>query len=86
MKTVKIITASFMLAAGFLCSCQSDLDESVKGYGYLQLSSVDVNKTITRADVTATEQISIDVYDEEGTNVKHADKWQDINTENGLLR
>ena len=74
-----------MLAAGFLCSCQSELDESAKGYGYLQLASVDVNKTMTRADVTATEQISIDVYDEEGTNVKHADKWQDINTENGLL-
>ena len=85
MKTVKIITVSFMLAAGFLCSCQSELDESAKGYGYLQLASVDVNKTMTRADVTATEQISIDVYDEEGTNVKHADKWQDINTENGLL-
>lgn len=74
-----------MLAAGILCSCQSELDESAQGYGYLQLASVDVNKTMTRADVTATEQISIDVYDEEGTNVKHADKWQDINTENGLL-
>lgn len=74
-----------MLAAGFLCSCQSELDESAQGYGYLQLASVDVNKSMTRADVTATEQISIDVYDEEGTNVKHADKWQDINTENGLL-
>lgn len=85
MKTVKIITVSFMLAAGFLCSCQSELDESAKGYGYLQLASVDVNKSMTRADVTATEQISIDVYDEEGTNVKHADKWQDINSENGLL-
>lgn len=85
MKTVKIISASLMLAAGFLCSCQSELDESAQGYGYLQLASVDVNKSMTRADVTATEQISIDVYDEEGTNVKHADKWQDINTENGLL-
>lgn len=85
MKTAKIITASLMLAAGFLCSCQSELDESAQGYGYLQLASVDVNKSMTRADVTATEQISIDVYDEEGTNVKHADKWQDINTENGLL-
>lgn len=74
-----------MLAAGILCSCQSELDESAQGYGYLQLASVDVNKSMTRADVTATEQISIDVYDEEGTNVKHADKWQDINTENGLL-
>lgn len=74
-----------MLAAGFLCSCQSDLDESAKGYGYLQLSSVDVNKTMTRADVTATEQISVDVYDEESTLIEHADKWQDINSEGGLL-
>ena len=85
MKTTKTIVASLMLAAGFLCSCQSDLDESAKGYGYLQLSSVDVNKTMTRADVTATEQISVDVYDEENTLIEHADKWQDINTENGLL-
>ena len=74
-----------MLAAGFLCSCQSDLDESAKGYGYLQLSSVDVNKTMTRADVTATEQISVDVYDEENTLIEHADKWQNINSEGGLL-
>ena len=85
MKTINKITASLMLAAGFLCSCQSDLDESAKGYGYLQLSSVDVNKTMTRADVTATEQISVDVYDEESTLIEHADKWQDINSEGGLL-
>lgn len=85
MKTAQILTASLMLAAGFLCSCQSDLDESAKGYGYLQLSSVDVNKTMTRADVTTTEQISVDVYDEEYTLIEHADKWQDINTEGGLL-
>ena len=85
MKTTKTIVASLMLAAGFLCSCQSELDESAKGYGYLQLSSVDVNKTMTRADVTATEQISVDVYDEENTLIEHADKWQDINSEGGLL-
>ena len=85
MKTTKTIVAGLMLAAGFLCSCQSDLDESAKGYGYLQLSSVDVNKTMTRADVTATEQISVDVYDEENTLIEHADKWQDINSEGGLL-
>lgn len=85
MKAINKITASLILAAGFLCSCQSDLDESAKGYGYLQLSSVDVNKTMTRADVTATEQISVDVYDEENTLIEHADKWQDINSEGGLL-
>ena len=85
MKVTNILSVSIILAAGFLCSCQSELNESAQGYGYLQLASVDVNKSMTRADVTATEQISIDVYDEEGTNVKHADKWQDINTENGLL-
>ena len=73
MKTTKTIVASLILVAGFLCSCQSDLDERAKGYGYLQLSSVDVNKTMTRADVTATEQISVDVYDEENTLIEHAD-------------
>lgn len=74
-----------MLAAGFLPACQSELDERIGSYGYLQLSSVEINKTITRADVTATEQVAVDVFDAEGTNVKHADKWQDINTEGGLV-
>ena len=78
MKTTKTILASIMLAAGFLSSCQSELDESVSGYGYLQLSSVEVNKTVdSRADVTATEDIAVDILDEDGEVVKHVDDWND---------
>ena len=81
MKTTKTILASIMLAAGFLSSCQSELDESVSGYGYLQLSSVEVNKTVdSRADVTATEDIAVDILDEDGEVVKHVDDWNDLNS------
>lgn len=80
MKTTKIVLASLMLATGFLSSCQSELEESAKGYGYLQLSSVEINKTIeSRADVTATEDVAVDIIDEQSTVVKHVDDWNELN-------
>lgn len=79
MKTNKIIFAGMMLAAGFLYSCQSDLKEDVKGYGYLQLSSVDINKTVSsRADITSTETVAVDILDESEAVVKHADDWNEL--------
>ncbi|MBM6946053.1 MULTISPECIES: PCMD domain-containing protein [Bacteroides] len=81
MKTNKIILAGIMLAAGLLSSCQSELDESVSGYGYLQLSSVEVNKTVdSRADVTDTEDIAVDILNEDGEVAKHVDDWNDLNS------
>ena len=78
MKTNILVTSLFLLA-GLVSSCQSEIEEA-KGYGYLQLSSVDVNKTVTsRADVTSSEAIAVDVLDESETVVKHADDWKDLN-------
>ena len=78
MKLTNIVLGIF-LGAGVLASCQSEIEEA-KGYGYLQLSSVDVNKTVTsRADVTSSEAIAVDVLDESDAVVKHADDWKDLN-------
>lgn len=78
MKLTNIVLGMF-LGAGVLASCQSEIEEA-KGYGYLQLSSVDVNKTVTsRADVTSSEAIAVDVLDESDAVVKHADDWKDLN-------
>ena len=67
------------LVAGLFFSCQSEMEKS-KGYGYLQLSSVDINKEVTsRADITESEILAIDILDESGGVVKHADNWTDLN-------
>lgn len=66
------------LGAGLISSCQSEIDEA-KGYGYLQLSSVDVNKSVTtRADITSSEAIAVDILNASNTVVKHADDWKTL--------
>lgn len=66
------------LGAGLISSCQSEIDEA-KGYGYLQLSSIDVNKGVeTRADITESEAIAVDILDESNAVVQHADDWRNL--------
>lgn len=78
MKLTNIMIGLF-LGTGLVSSCQSEIDEA-KEYGYLQLSSVDVNKSVTtRADITSTEAIAVDVIDESALVVKHADDWNEMN-------
>lgn len=77
MKLTNIMIGLF-LGAGLVSSCQSEIDEA-KGYGYLQLSSVDVNKSvITRADITASETITVDILDASNAVVQHADDWKNL--------
>ena len=72
------------LGVGLISSCQSEIDEA-KGYGYLQLSSVDVNKSVTtRADITESEAIVVDILDESNAVIQHADDWR--NLDDVLLR
>ena len=67
------------LGTGLVSSCQSEIEEG-EGYGYLQLSSVDVNKNVTtRADVTSSEAIAVDILDASAAVVKHADNWTELN-------
>lgn len=77
MKTNILVTSLFLLA-GLASSCQSEIDEA-KGYGYLQLSSVDANKSvITRADITASETIAVDILNASNAVVQHADDWKNL--------
>lgn len=77
MKLTNIMIGLF-LGAGLVSSCQSEIDEA-KGYGYLQLSSVDVNKSvITRADITASETIAVDILNASNAVVQHADDWKKL--------
>lgn len=67
------------LGTGLVSSCQSEIEEG-EGYGYLQLSSVDVNKNVTtRADVTTSETVAVDILDASAAVVKHADNWTELN-------
>lgn len=78
MKLTNIMVGLF-LGAGLFSSCQSEIEEG-EGYGYLQLSSVDVNKNVTtRADVTSSETIAVDILDASAAVVKHADNWTELN-------
>lgn len=77
MKLTNIMIGLF-LSAGLISSCQSEIDEA-KGYGYLQLSSVDVNKSVTtRADITSSEAIAVDILNASNAVVKHADDWKTL--------
>lgn len=75
---INILVTSLFLLAGLVSSCQSEIEEG-EGYGYLQLSSVDVNKNVTtRADVTSSETIAVDILDASAAVVKHADNWTEL--------
>lgn len=77
MKLTNIMIGLF-LGAGLVSSCQSEIDEA-KGYGYLQLSSIDVNKGVeTRTDITESEAIAVDILDESNAVVQHADDWRSL--------
>lgn len=77
MKLSNIMLGLF-LGIGVLSSCQSEIEEATE-YGYLQLSSVDVNKDITtRADITSKEAIAVDILDESDLIVQHADDWKEL--------
>ena len=77
MKLTNIMIGLF-LGVGLISSCQSEIDEA-KGYGYLQLSSIDVNKGVeTRADITESEAIAVDILDESNAVVQLADDWRNL--------
>lgn len=69
------------LLAALLSGCQQDNDLK-SGYGYLQLSSVEVDKNI---QTKAGEQLALDIYDSSNTLLKHADDWTTMQSESLLL-
>lgn len=77
--------ALYILALFFLVSCQ---DETKEGFGYLQFSSIELNKTVIPTTKTAdgeiTEKIALDLMRGE-TVVKHVDDWTLLKGESLLL-
>lgn len=77
------ISAAILLMA-ILASCQSEWEQASKGYGYIQLSDVEVNKSVSASRSTG-EQLALDIMDDAGNVLKHADNWEDIKAEPVLL-
>lgn len=74
------------LAATTLISCQSDDLLGEQGEGYIQLSTVDIDKKIqTRADGT-TETIAVDILDATGNSFVHADDWTELQGKSYLVK
>lgn len=88
-KIIYTIPLLFLLLT--VASCQDDKNE-VDGHGYLQLSSVEVNKNVvieptssvsrmaTRADETNSIQLALDILKGDEV-VKHVDNWTQLRDE-----
>lgn len=64
----------YILLGVFLVACQNELKD---GFGYLQLSSVELNKTIipeTKAGGEMTDKLALDIL-KDGAVIKHVDDW-----------
>ena len=73
------------LAAGLMLSCQSDELAGGTGDAYIQISSVNVDKTLTtRAE--GSEQIAVDILNEDGSTFKHADDWTTLQGQTFLVQ
>lgn len=67
----------------FLCSCQDELREE---FGYLQLSSVELNKTVIPSvrSEEVSEKLALDLL-RDGRVIKHVDDWTVVKNESFLL-
>lgn len=78
MKKINILSMALLTA--MFAGCQQ---EDINGdYGYLQLSSVNVDKNIK---TKAGDALSLDLCDASGKLLKHADDWTTIQSESLLL-
>ena len=84
MKKINVMMG-MLLMMGAWSSCQSDKNDGAEGYGYIQLSDVDVNKEVEISRATAEEQLALDILDSEGVVRKHADDWNELKAEPVLL-
>lgn len=84
MKKINVMMG-MLLMMGAWSSCQSDKNDGAEGYGYIQLSDVDVNKEVEISRATAGEQLALDILDSEGIVRKHADDWNELKAEPVLL-
>ena len=72
------------LLAGLTVSCQSDELTGTSGEGYIQLSSVKVDKNVlTKAG--ETEVLAVDILNADGSTFRHADDWTTLQGEAFLV-
>lgn len=84
MKNILINTIGACLLASAVASCSSDeLAGGKSGKGYIQLSSVQVDKNV-QVRSGEDEVISVDILNADGSMFKHADDWTDIQGESYL--
>ena len=68
----------------FLYSCQDETDKSM-GYGYLQISSIGLDKTVVpQSRSNVAEVLALDIM-KDGVVMKHVDDWTSLGGESLLL-
>lgn len=85
MKNLKIYSMGVLLiaGAGIISSCSNEELEN-QGQGYIQLSSVSLDKNLTtRAEDGKT--ISVDIKDASGNSFVHADDWTELQGKSYLV-
>ncbi len=85
MKSLKTYSMGALLiaGAGIMASCSNEELENL-GQGYIQLSSVSLDKSVTtRAEDSKT--ISVDIKDANGNSFVHADDWTELQGKSYLV-
>lgn len=72
---LKYITTELILSVCMFVSCQNEMDEN-KGLGYLQLSSVHLDKSVISR--TASEVMAVKITGADGTVFTEADDWTEL--------
>lgn len=78
----KNISTVLILSVSMLASCRSEMDEN-KGFGYLQLSSIGLDKSVTSR--SGGEIIAVKITGADGTVFKEADDWTQLQGESFLV-
>lgn len=75
---LKYISTGLILSACLFVSCQSDMDEN-KGFGYVQLSSVGLDKSVISR--SGSEVMAVKITGANGVIFKEADDWTELQGE-----
>ena len=79
---LKYIRTGLILSACMFVSCQSEIDEN-KGFGYVQLSSVGLDKSVTSR--SGNEVMAVKITGADGVVFKEADDWTQLQGESFLV-
>ena len=86
MKNLKIY-AMLLMGVATMSSCSDDLMQGSNGEGWIQLSGVTADKTLTTATRADGDPVmSVDILDEQGNSFMHADDWTTIAADRFLVK